>query len=145
MSDTNRAFDVEAGPVAFNLGPLERRLLNEVWSRKSLTVRELVVDGKMRLAYTTLMTTLDRLFKKGLLDRAEEGRAFRYFARCAPADVPRFVAVTTVRRWMECAGPSSLPLSYFVEAVSDYDAELLDELQALVETKRLEHKKRKEK
>jgi hypothetical protein len=36
---------------------------------KSLTVRELLADGKIRLAYTTVMTTLDRLFKKGLLNR----------------------------------------------------------------------------
>jgi predicted transcriptional regulator len=145
VSDMNRPYDAEAGPVAFSLGPLERRVLKEVWMRKSLTVRELLVDGKMQLAYTTVMTTLDRLFKKGLLDRAEDGRAFRYFARCAPADVPRFVAVTTVRRWMECAGPSSLPLSYFVEAVSDRDVKLLDELQALVEMKRLQLKNRREK
>jgi predicted transcriptional regulator len=141
----NRPYAAETGPVAFNLGPLERRVFKEVWSRKSLTVRELLADGKLRLAYTTVMTTLDRLFKKGLLDRAEEGRAFRYFARCAPADLPRLVAVTAMRRWMECTGPSSLPLSYFVEAVSDHDAQLLDELQALVEMKRLQLKKRKEK
>jgi predicted transcriptional regulator len=52
------------------LGPLERKLLEEVWSRQSVTVRELVAGGKIRLAYTTVMTTLDRLYKKGLLDRA---------------------------------------------------------------------------
>jgi len=145
VSNINRPDDSESRPIAFTLGPLERRVLEEVWSRKSLTVRELVVDGKIQLAYTTVMTTLDRLFKKGLLDRSEEGRAFRYSARCAPADVTRLVAVATMRRWIRSIGPSSLPLSYFIEAVSDQDIKLLDELRGLVEMKRVELEKRKEK
>jgi predicted transcriptional regulator len=132
----------EGGPTQVRLGPLERRILEEVWSHESLTVRELMADGRIRLAYTTVMTTLDRLFKKGLLDRTEEGRAFRYSAHCAPTEVPRWVAVTGMRRWLESTGPSPLPLSYFVEAISAHDARLLDELRVLVEQKRLELKKR---
>jgi predicted transcriptional regulator len=132
----------DAIPARVRLGPLERRILAQVWSRKSLTVRELLDDGKIHLAYTTVMTTLDRLFKKGLLDRAEEGRAFRYSAICAPEEVQRLVAVTGVRRWIESTRPSSLPLSYFVEAVGAHDS-LLNELRVLVEQKRAELKKRK--
>ncbi|MFZ0286200.1 MAG: BlaI/MecI/CopY family transcriptional regulator, partial [Terriglobales bacterium] len=63
------------------LGPLEQRLLEELWKCKSATVRELVDHGDLKLAYTTVMTTLDRLYKKQLLDRAAEGRAFRYHPR----------------------------------------------------------------
>jgi predicted transcriptional regulator len=143
MKDMNKPFASEARPAGVSLGPLERKILEEVWSRQSLTVRELLADGKMGLAYTTVMTTLDRLFKKGLLERTEEGRAFRYSARCTPAEVPRFVAVSGMRRWLESAQPSSLPLSYFVEAVSAHDTRLLDELRALVEQRRLELKKMK--
>jgi predicted transcriptional regulator len=139
----NKLIASEARPAGVSLGPLERKILEEVWSRQSLTVRELLADGKIRLAYTTIMTTLDRLFKKGLLERTEEGRAFRYSARCTPAEVPRFVAVTGMRRWLESVQPSSLPLSYFVEAVSAHDTRLLDELRALVEQRRLELKKMK--
>ena len=141
MTDKNTVAS-EAGPASLRLGPLERKILEEVWSRESLTVRELLAGGRIRLAYTTVMTTLDRLFKKGLLDRTEEGRAFRYSAHCAPADIPRLVAVTGMRRWIESTGPSPLPLSYFVEAISAYDARLLDELRILLEQRRLELKKR---
>jgi predicted transcriptional regulator len=109
-----------------------------------LTVREFLQDGKVQLAYTTVMTTLDRLFKKGLLTRSEEGRAFRYHASCPPEEVTRWAAVTGVRRWIESVRPSSLPLSYFVEAIGTHDA-LLDELRVLVERKRTELKKQKEK
>jgi len=138
----NTLFASESIPPRVRLGPLERRILAEVWSHKSLTVRELVENGNVRLAYTTVMTTLDRLFKKGLLERTEEGRAFRYSATCPPEEIAHLVAVTGVRRWIESARPSSLPLSYFVEAISAHDA-LLDELRILVERKRSELKKRK--
>jgi predicted transcriptional regulator len=138
----NRLLVSDVALAKVRLGPLERKILEEVWSRKSVTVRELVEDGKIQLAYTTVMTTLDRLFKKGLLDRAEQGRAFRYRAMCAPEEVQRWVAVTGVRRWIESTRPSSLPLSYFVEAIGAHDG-LLDELRVLVERKRSELRKRK--
>lgn len=142
QSSMNRLFASEVTLAQVRLGPLERRILEEVWLHESLTVRELLEDGKIRLAYTTVMTTLDRLFKKGLLERAEEGRAFRYSATCAPEEVQRLVAISGVRRWIESNHPSSLPLSYFVEAVGAHDG-LLDELRVLVEQKRSELKKRR--
>jgi BlaI family transcriptional regulator, penicillinase repressor len=121
------------------LGPLERRMLKEVSSLGSATVRELLADGKTRQAYTTIMTTLDRLFKKGLLDRIAEGKAFRYAPRCTPEELPRLVAVKGMQRWIESTRVSSLPhLSYFVEAISAHDVRLLDELRLLVERKREE-------
>jgi predicted transcriptional regulator len=141
MTDKNKVVS-DLGPANVRLGPLERKLLEEVWSHESLTVRELLAGGRIRLAYTTVMTTLDRLFKKGFLDRTEEGRAFRYSAHCAPAEIPRLVAVTGMRRWIESTGPSPLPLSCFVEAISAHDARMLDELRILVEQRRSELKKR---
>jgi hypothetical protein len=56
--------------------------------------------------------------------------------------VARWAAVAGVRRWIESVYPSSLPLSYFVEAIGTHDA-LLDELRDLVERKRTELKKQK--
>ena len=75
------------------LGPFEQQLLQELWSHGSATVRELLADGKIRQAYTTVMTTMDRLYKKGLLDRVAEGRAFRYTPRHTPEEMQR------ARRW----------------------------------------------
>ena len=49
------------------LGPLEERLLEALWTRGNATVRELIDEPCQDLAYTTVMTTLDRLFKKKLL------------------------------------------------------------------------------
>jgi predicted transcriptional regulator len=120
------------------LGPLEQKMLDEVWSRGSATVRELLADGRTRQAYTTIMTTLDRLFKKGLLLRVAEGKAFRYSPCCSREELPRLVAVKGIRQWIESTQTSSLSLSYFVEAISAHDERLLDQLRALVERKRRE-------
>src|SRR5258708_1377742 len=74
------------------LGPLEQGLLEALWSRGTATVRELLQDGYQNLAYTTVMTTLDRLYKKNLLTREAEGRAFRYAPRVTREELHREVA-----------------------------------------------------
>jgi predicted transcriptional regulator len=120
------------------LGPFEREVLQKLWSQGSATVRELLADGKIHQAYTTVMTTMDRLYKKGLLDRVAEGRAFRYTPRQTPEELQRVTALESIRQLLGSSDASSLPLSYLVEAVSSHDAQLLDELQLLVERKRRE-------
>ncbi len=126
------------------LGPLEQQVLCELWSRGSGTVRELLESENMALAYTTVMTTMDRLYKKGLLNREAEGRAYRYFPRHTPDEMRRNAAVEGIRQLLRSGDTSSLPLSYLVEALSEHDAQLLDELQVLVERKRRELKKREQ-
>jgi len=118
------------------LGPLERRLLVTLWERGNATVRELVESGNTDLAYTTLMTTLDRLYKKNLLSRQAEGRAFRYTPRFTREELHREEAGEAFRQMLHTSPASSLPLSYLVEIVSEHDAHLLDDLSRLVESKR---------
>jgi len=136
----NRAFPFFGSAAGPQLGPFERQLLAELWSRGSATVRELTNDGKIHQAYTTVMTTMDRLYKKGLLDRVVEGRAFRYTPRHTAEELQRVAAVEGIRQLLGSGDTSSLPLSYLVEALSAQDAQLLDELQLLVERKRRELK-----
>jgi predicted transcriptional regulator len=118
------------------LGPLEQRVLDCLWRRKApLSVRE--VRGALGgdLAYTTVMTTLDRLFKKGLLEREADGRAFRYAARASReaygASLLRALLARFFRR-----GSAPVPLlASLVEAVSEHDRALLPQLERLVREK----------
>jgi predicted transcriptional regulator len=128
----NRIFHLRT--ASSQLGPLEQRLLESLWAKGTATVRELLEEDNEDLAYTTLMTTLDRLFKKNLLTRVVEGRAFRY----APRFTRDEVAGSVFRQMLDSSPESSLPLSYLVEILTERDAHLLDELQDLVETKRRE-------
>jgi len=125
-------------PSFTQLGPLESRLLESVWTRGSVTVRELIADGDLKIAYTTVMTTLDRLYKKQLLNRTAEGRAFRYTPRISREELQRAVAGHAIQQLLASGSATSFPLSYLVEAVTAHDIELLYELQKLVENKRRE-------
>jgi predicted transcriptional regulator len=99
------------------LGPLERRVLDALWGRKDeARVRDLQPSFP-DIAYTTLMTTLDRLHRKGVLDREPDGRAFAYRPR-----VTRAEAV----------------LSFLIDDLGDLDADALDALERLVRARRRE-------
>lgn len=125
-------------PARTRLGPLEEQLLRELWRRQNATVRELIDGAKINLAYTTVMTTLDRLYKKRLLNRVAEGKAFRYSPRFTLQELEKAAAGETIRQLLRSSPSSALPLSYLVEAVSDHDVRLLDDLQQLVDEKRRE-------
>jgi predicted transcriptional regulator len=120
------------------LGPLEERLLEELWRRGNATVREMVDAECHELAYTTVMTTLDRLFKKNLLSREAEGRAFRYTPRISREELHREVAGEAFRQLLDASPAAAMPLSYLVEILTERDAQLLDDLHRLVEAKRRE-------
>lgn len=120
------------------LGPLEQRLLEALWARGNATVRELVDNGYQDLAYTTVMTTLDRLFKKDLLVREAEGKAFRYTPRLSREELHREAAGQALRQLLDASPASALPLSFLVEILGERDAHLLDDLRELVESKRRE-------
>jgi predicted transcriptional regulator len=120
------------------LGPLEQRMLDGLWVRGSATVRELVERGCQDLAYTTVMTTLDRLFKKGLLTRSEDGRAFRYAPRFSREELHRQAASHAFRQLLDASPASSLPLSFLVEILGERDEQLLEDLRRLVDRKRRE-------
>jgi predicted transcriptional regulator len=120
------------------LGPLEERLLEALWQRGNATVRDLVDGTCQDLAYTTVMTTLDRLFKKNLLSREAEGRAFRYKPRFTREELHREVAGEAFRQLLDASPASSLPLSYLVEILTERDVQLLDDLRQVVDAKRRE-------
>ena len=122
------------------LGPLERQVLQAVWARGTATVREVLEDRTIWQTYPTIMTTMDRLFKKGLLARVPDGRAFRYSARYTPQELERTATENGIRQLLD-SEYALLHLSYLVEAVSAQDGKLLDELQSLVEHQRAQLKK----
>jgi predicted transcriptional regulator len=129
-------------PSMAPLGPLERQIHRAVRERGTATVREVLQGKDIWQRYNTVLTTMDRLFHKGLLGRVQEGKAFRYWVRCSLEEFDREATVTGLRQLLR-SDQASLHLSYFVEAVGEEDEKLLDELQALAERQRAEllHKK----
>ena len=121
------------------LGPLEMQVMNVVWSVARCSVRDVVERLNSKLAYTTVMTTLDRLFKKGLLEREKFDRAFLYSPALSSQDWERRRAGDFVAGFLAGPEPSrDLLLSSLVDAVGQHDAVLLDELEEKIRKKRRE-------
>jgi len=114
-------------------------LWGEPVREREFTVRDVLIKFEGRPAYTTLMTTLDRLFKKGFLGRRTEGRAFVYSVRVAKGEFLRNVARDIIDRFAGHQTEEAL-LACLVEVVSQRDRELLNELEHLVKMKRREQR-----
>lgn len=121
------------------LGPLEIQIMEVVWERGESSVRDVVEKLDNRLAYTTVMTTLDRLYKKNLLDRFKSERAFVYTARLSSYEWERQRAGDFVAGFLAGPQPSrDLLLSSLVDAVGQHDKMLLDALEEKIRNKRRE-------
>jgi BlaI family transcriptional regulator, penicillinase repressor len=71
-----------------DLAPLELECMNMLWPLGEATVREIrdrLIPRRAR-AYTTIMTIMDRLARKGVVERRKAGRAYVYRARLAAED-----------------------------------------------------------
>src|ERR1700740_984339 len=108
------------------LGPLETELLCALWKRGNATVRELLQDAYAGAAYTTIMTTLDRLHKKGLLSRTSDARPYRYFPRQTEGEYEGLRLATAIQQVLGGSTQTSALLSFLVDAVTEHDAALLD-------------------
>jgi predicted transcriptional regulator len=124
-------------------GPLELRVLEALWSRGTPgCVRDIQPDFP-GVAYTTLMTTLDRLFRKGTLTREKSGRAFYYQPKASQRQLISELAGSAFATLLPGDAASVRPImSMFVDTVGDRDESLLDELEALVRARREELKGR---
>lgn len=80
------------GATKTSLGDLERAVMDVLWDLEEgqeITVRDVhgVIAGSRDIAYTTVMTVMDRLSRKGLTVQRKEGRAYRYRAAATRAEM----------------------------------------------------------
>jgi BlaI family transcriptional regulator, penicillinase repressor len=113
------------------LGALEERLMEVAWSvNVPMAVREVAARLGDTHAYTTVMTTLDRLYKKGLLARELDGNAYRYWPALSRDDYHRRVVEETVSGLIErSAGPV---VSAFVDLAVSLDSDNLARIERAI-------------
>lgn len=105
-----------------------------MWEGDPMSVREAKTRLGGKLAHTTVMTTMDRLFKKGLLTRDRDGTAYVYRPALSRDDYHRSLLEDTVGELLEkSAGPV---LAAFVDTAADLDEENLARLEALIAERR---------
>jgi len=118
------------------LGKLESELMELIWERGEISVRALHAVIGPRLAYTTIMTTLDRLYKKKLLARKKAGKAFLYAPVMSREEYRDRQTEHLLTLVLQDSSDSNAVLSCFIDVVSDSDKKMLDKLDELVRAKR---------
>ena len=115
------------------LGELEQRVMEAVWDVPGASVREVAdrMRGEADRAYTTVMTTLDRLHRKGLLRREKDGLAWRYTAILDRAGWERHLVDQLAT---ELVSHGEAGLAALVDASAD--SALLDRLEAMIRARR---------
>ena len=109
-------------------------------------MRDIYVTFDEQIAYTTLMTTLDRLYKKKLLDRRKDGRAFLYAPAVSREEFERGIREDVIDGLLGGGAEGIEPvLACIVDTVSERDRESLDELDRLVKEKKRELRRKAEK
>src|SRR6478735_12812134 len=101
-------------------GPLEIRVLEALWTRPTAACVRDIQPQFPGVAYTTLMTTLDRLFRKGTLRREKSGRAFYYLPKASQDQLLSELAGSTLATLMPGDNASVRPImSMFVDTIGD--------------------------
>jgi predicted transcriptional regulator len=137
-----RGFRRPSEVASLALGKLERQVLDEAWRRGEVSVREVFASFDEKVAYTTLMTTLDRLYKKKLLHRRKDGRAFLYSPAVTLQEFEHGIREDVIDGLLGHGAEGVEPvLACIVDTVSERDRELLDELDRLIKEKRRELKR----
>ena len=118
-------------------GTLELRVLEALWRRGAEAAVRDIVDDFPHAAYTTLMTTMERLYRKGVLARRKDGRAFLYQPVNTREEMESGLMASALQPLLQ-RGSAQPVLSCLVDEVSRHDKRLLDELERLVREKRKE-------
>jgi len=71
-----------------DLAPLELDCMNTLWPMGEASVRQIrdQLAGRLPRAYTTIMTIMDRLARKGVVERRKSGRNYVYRANLSAAE-----------------------------------------------------------
>lgn len=119
------------------LGSLEREVMEVVWGRDEVSVRDVYEKIDRRLAYTTIMTTLDRLHRKGVLTRQQEGRAFIYRTRISREQIALNGLQRALARVADSFRNEARPvMACLLDAVNEHDLLSLDELETMIHERR---------
>jgi predicted transcriptional regulator len=105
-------------------GELEAVIMDRLWERgRPALVREILDElrGDRTLAYTTVMTVMDNLYRKGWLRRERDGRAWRY----EPTGSRSGYTAALMNEALETSADRRRALAHFALQMSPHDAAVL--------------------
>ncbi len=110
--------------MARGFGDLEAVVMDRLWECDgATTVREVFEDllRDREIAYTTVMSTMDNLHRKGWLSRERDGKAYRYW----PSMTREQYGAALMREALDAGGRSDRVLAHFLEQISAEDSAAL--------------------
>lgn len=118
------------------LGDLERAVMTHLWEVHEADVKATwrTVGRRRKVTLNTIQSTMDRLFRKGLLDRTKVSHAFVY----SPALTREEFRSRVIRQAAESVsgGEADAMLAAFVDVAADVGDETLARLEALIAERR---------
>jgi predicted transcriptional regulator len=112
------------GGVVRGFGDLEAVIMDRVWEHtEPVTVRELheELSAERVIAYTTVMSTMDNLHRKGWLNRVKDGKAYRYTASASREEY----SARLMREALADGGDTEMVLSHFLAQIDGEESEAL--------------------
>jgi len=125
MATMTKRRKIELKPCRTTLGQLEAEVMQVMWSAQECSVREVKQLLRKGLAYTTVMTTMARLFHKGLLKRRKQQHKFIYSARLSSERWARVAASEAIGRLLATPNAREVLVECLVEDLFRHDRTLL--------------------
>lgn len=112
--------------------------MDVVWSKQltSFVVGDVlaVLEKQREIAYTTVMTTVTRLYEKGILERERDGKRYLYSPKLTRAEFME----STAREVLDEVVGGHQAIALLAEKVSEASADELDDLETLIQKRREE-------
>ena len=136
-----RGFKPGARGAGHVLGELESAVMEVLWTESEQTVNEVEerLRNKREIAHTTVLTTLDRMYRKGYLTREKQAKAFVYSPRYTREEFERMMAQEVLGALIGHSAETAL--STFVDLIGN-DPGALDQLEAKIREKRRQRAKK---
>lgn len=136
-----RGFRPGARGAAHVLGELESAVMEILWAKPEQTVIEVEerLRGKREIAHTTVLTTLDRMYRKGYLTREKQAKAFVYSPQYTRNEFERIMAQEVLGALIGHSAETAV--STFVDLIGN-DPGALDQLEARIREKRRQRGKK---
>jgi predicted transcriptional regulator len=132
--DTPNERDAELRSPA--LGGLEFEVMEILWAHGWCSVRDVVPRLGRHRAHSTVVSALDRLHRKGFVDKRTGETALVYAPRFSREDWARRMVGDLVAVTQASPLPRSEVASFLVESIAGNDESLLDQLLKKIEEKR---------
>lgn len=120
------------------LGHLEKDIMDVLWGRGEATAKEVLEElrGAREIATTTVFTVLDRLAKKGLVQKVKGGSFYNFRPVYTRDELSKEVSEEVIKGVLDLF--SSSAVASFVDMLSEKDPKELDRLARLIEEKKRE-------